>query len=565
VGGIVFSVLPKVKYDHTTNVVKVGQNRYAVLKYLLARKYFPMANELERQLIVKKLHYVLFNAEEIAADIAEFVKPHVMDGYNYPMCGSEYPNYEEMTPYPQQIHVSRWLIGHDGCGQPINKGRGHHLHSSMRTGKSLSCLWAAVFGLQTGRFTKVLIVSPKTVMVSTWAKELNNHFLDIKYTVKRGVKRDRESHTPIDIINWDGLTAVIENEKVSEYDLIIYDEATAIKTTKTTRWKCLNRYLQPRPDCRLWLVTGTPLAQSPLAAYGPAKLVSPHLVPRSFTAWRAMTMYNQWGHEWHAKADAHEICANALQPCLRFELKDIAEIPDHTYEYIVCEKSKKQEKMFKQMAQDFLATYGADNDGQINAVNAAAKMSKMLQILSGVVYDSERQVIDTDASPRLDALVELIDQLPEDQPVVIFAEWTHTIDMLQKYLKPIYKTVEVIHGATQNNDSPEGRAAIERRVQNKETKVVICHPSTTAFGLDFSSTNVVVWYCVTFKNELYTQGAERIRNYASASRGYDKFIVYHLISDEMEQLYFNALKDKSLMQQGFFDIIKNSLKSEFAV
>ena len=203
--------------------------------------------------------------------------------------------------------------------------------------------------------------------------------------------------------------------------------------------------------------------------------------------------------------------------------------------------------------------------GTIQAVNAASKTSKLLQILSGVIYDEAHKPIVTDATPRLDALTDLIDMLPEDQPVVIFAEWTHTQEMLKAHLTPKYKTVEIINGATPNNDSETGRLAIERRVQNKQTKIVIPHPVTCALGLDFSSTNVVIWYTTTFRGELYQQGNDRIRNFASKSRGLDKFIIYHLISDPIERMYFNNLKDKLLTQDEFFSLVRQSLKDEFAI
>ena len=70
------------------------------------------------------------------------------------------------------------------------------------------------------------------------------------------------------------------------FDLVIVDEATHYKNAQTDRWKTLNRLLSP--DTWLWMMTGTPAAQSPLDAYGLAKLVNPKgcatllwFVPRS--------------------------------------------------------------------------------------------------------------------------------------------------------------------------------------------------------------------------------------------------------------------------------------------
>ncbi len=57
------------------------------------------------------------------------------------------------------------------------------------------------------------------------------------------------------------------------FDLIIVDEATHYKNAQSKRWKVLASVI--KPETWLWLMTGTPAAQSPVDAYGLAKLVNP--------------------------------------------------------------------------------------------------------------------------------------------------------------------------------------------------------------------------------------------------------------------------------------------------
>ena len=61
------------------------------------------------------------------------------------------------------------------------------------------------------------------------------------------------------------------------FDLIIVDEASHYKNAQSKRWKTLNRLVTP--DTWLWLMTGTPAAQSPTDAFGLAKLVVLRRVP----------------------------------------------------------------------------------------------------------------------------------------------------------------------------------------------------------------------------------------------------------------------------------------------
>lgn len=80
------------------------------------------------------------------------------------------------------------------------------------------------------------------------------------------------------VINYDGVEIVRDVIANGGFDLIIVDEATHYKNPQTKRWKTLQSLL--KPDTWLWMMTGTPAAQSPLDAYGLAKLVNPKAVPK---------------------------------------------------------------------------------------------------------------------------------------------------------------------------------------------------------------------------------------------------------------------------------------------
>jgi hypothetical protein len=79
---------------------------------------------------------------------------------------------------------------------------------------------------------------------------------------------------------------IIKNEIINGgFDLIVViDEASAYKNAQTDRWKTM------RDICKhvkgLWMLTGTPAAQSPVDAYGLAKLVNPDNVPKFFGMFR---------------------------------------------------------------------------------------------------------------------------------------------------------------------------------------------------------------------------------------------------------------------------------------
>lgn len=559
-------------YDHTINIIPIDADNFAVKKELLSPKYYKLVPEvkaLDNQLEVEGIKYVILPAEKIVDDIDDLVAPHPMDGYEYPLDSGTYGNYGIKFVYPHQINTSRWIVSQ-------TDPRGLHIHNSMGTAKTLSTLWVLDFLFKKGQIKKVLVVAPKVVMRSAWLKEIQNELMHLTTCLKVGVNRDRISRAMIDIINHDGLTSILTKystklghgkgmrsvynfaELKEQYDIIVYDECTAIKTDSTVRWKALNNwfnYCNTRFGTKLWLLTGTPVAQSPLDAYALAKIINPKSVPGYFGKWKELTMdkTDYLGYKWEPKANAALLCASVLQPSIRFELADCTDLPEHQFIYVPVDKTVKQAKMFKQMARDFIAEI--NDKVSIVASNGAAKATKLLQLLSGSIYDEDGNHHETDATYKLEALIEIIDQLPNEQPCVVFCEFIHVQNFLKTKLLPLYKKVEIINGGVNAKE----RSEICNRVLSCETKVVICHPTTTALGVDFTSTNVVVYFTPTFRNELYLQSIDRVRRLSSVEKGFTSFLVYHIICDPMEKVIFDGLRDKSYTQDQVFKLMREEL------
>ena len=188
------------------------------------------------------------------------------------------------------------------------------------TGKTASAIWAADFLMNQGRINRVLVVCPLSIMDSAWREALFTFAMHRKVDVAYGTAKKRaqiiESDAEFVIINYDGVAIASEAIANGGFDLVIVDEATHYKNAQTDRWKTLNSLLGP--DKWLWMMTGTPAAQSPLDAYGLAKLVNPKAVPRFFGSFRDQTMIKVTNFKWVPKPDATETVFNALQPAIRF-------------------------------------------------------------------------------------------------------------------------------------------------------------------------------------------------------------------------------------------------------
>ena len=116
--------------------------------------------------------------------------------------------------------------------------------SEPGTGKTLSALWALDYLMKLGEVRRALIVCPLSIMQSAWLGDIGRSIIHRSAIVchhadserrKEIIRKDYE----IVIINYDGIPLVADTiVKDGRFDLIIADEATAMKTSTTRRPSC---------------------------------------------------------------------------------------------------------------------------------------------------------------------------------------------------------------------------------------------------------------------------------------------------------------------------------------
>jgi len=171
------------------------------------------------------------------------------------------------------------------------------------TGKTASAIWAADYLMKLGLVRRALVVCPLSIVQSAWQADLFkfavHRHVDIAYGNRNKRKEIVNGVADFVVINFDGIEIVEQEIKNGSFDLIIIDECSAYKSAQTNRWKAMKRLVSG--DVWLWMMTGTPAAQSPLDAYGIAKLCVPEQAPQFFGRYRDMVMYNISRFKWVPK------------------------------------------------------------------------------------------------------------------------------------------------------------------------------------------------------------------------------------------------------------------------
>ena len=302
------------------------------------------------------------------------------------------------------------------------------------------------------------------------------------------------------IVNFDGVSIIKKQILEGGFDLIVVDEASAYKNAQTARWKDLRDLMKVIKG--LWMLTGTPAAQSPVDAYGLAKLINPTGVPMFFTQFKDNVMQKVSEYRWVPRPEAKGIVHNVLQPAIRFEKKDCLDLPPVTFIDRHAPLTLQQEAYYKQLKKEMLIEAAGE---EISAVNAAVKISKLLQISGGAVYTDTKEVLEFDVSSRLKVVHEVIDET--SNKVLIFVPFTHTIELLKKYLDKHNVPCEVINGDVSVNK----RSAIVQQFQDSvHPKVLIIQPQAASHGLTLTAADTIIWYAPCTSVETYLQANARI-------------------------------------------------------
>ena len=426
--------------------------------------------------------------------------------------------------------------------------------SEPGTGKTLSALWAADYLMSIGEVRRCLILCPLSIMQSAWLGDLNNSIIHRSAVVAhhsqatRRIEMVQEDYEFV-IANYDGLN-LIAQEVIADgrFDLIIVDEANAYKNITTRRWKALKSIL--RPETHLWMMTGTPASQSPVDAYGLAKLVNPDGVPHFFTGWRDKVMNKLTMYKWSAKPEAQQLVHEALQPAIRFTKAQCLDLPPVLTMTRDVPLTPQQAKYYNLLKERLLVQAGGET---ITAVNAAAAVSKLLQISCGAAYTEDKEIVEFDSAPRLSVLEEILEET--NRKVIVFALFRSIIDTVITHLTKKGYATECIHG----DITPPKRADIIRRFQNEpDPRVLVMQPQATAHGITLTAADTVVFYGPLMSVEQYVQCIARADRKGQDS---DKVTVVHIEGSPIEKKMFKALVNKvddhALLTQMFDTEIKS--------
>jgi SNF2 family DNA or RNA helicase len=430
-------------------------------------------------------------------------------------------------PFEHQVETAEFLTLHSRA----------FVFNDPGTGKTLSALWAADYLMKLGKVRRCLILCPLSIMHDAWMNGIGKSIIHRSVIVAHHAQATRriemvQGNYEFVVVNYDGLNLIADEVVANgKFDLVIVDEANAYKNPSTKRWKSLNKILNP--NTLLWMMTGTPASQSPVDAYGLAKLVNPSGVPKFATAWRDKVMQKLTQFKWVPKHGAAEAVFDALQPAIRFTKEECTDLPPVLTETREIPLTPQQVKYYRLLKDKMVMEAAGET---ITAVNAAAGVSKLLQISAGAAYTDGQEVVEFDCAPRLSVLLEVLEET--NRKVIVFAPFRHSIDTIHNHLLKHNVASEVIHGDV----SVSKRTDIFKRFQTlPEPRILVVQPQAASHGVTLTAADTVVFYGPVMSVETYLQCIARADRIGQDST---KVTVIHLQGSEIEKKMFTQLEKR---------------------
>lgn len=447
----------------------------------------------------------------------------------------------EFRPHDYQKRAINFILEHPASG----------LFLEMGLGKTAITL-TAVDILMNDRFevSRVLVIAPLRVAEDTWSRESEkwDHLQHLRISKILGSVAERsravEADADVYVINRENVVWLVEYlatlKRKWPFDMVVIDELSSFKSNQSKRFKALKK-VRPLID-RMVGLTGTPAANSLMDLWAEIYLLDRgQRLGQTIGSYRDAYFRAGWGngmivYKWEARSGAMKaITSKIADITMSMKAEDYIELPDRIDNMISVKLSDKEMAKYKDMEQQSLLEL--DDDSKIIALDAAAVMSKLLQMANGFIYTEEHEAIHLHDA-KLEALEEIIEAA--DGPVLVYYNFKADKEkLLEKF-----KDAEVL----------EDDKTISRWNQGK-IKILLAHPASVAYGLNLQEGgHIIVWYGIPWSLELYQQANARLHR-----QGQQKpVMIYHLLAKgTADEQVIKKLEAKDVTQSALIEVLKD--------
>lgn len=399
-----------------------------------------------------------------------------------------------------------------------------------------------------------LIIAPKSLLRSAWEDDFSKYAPWLKVSVAFASNREEAFQKDADvyITNTDGVNWLAK-QKPSFFtklglETLVVDELSAFKHHTSARSKSLaklRKYFKYR-----YGLTGTPDANTITDLWHQFFVLDDgKRLGTSFYQFRASVCQpQQVGPQpqmvkWIDKEGAELAVSGLIKDItIRHKFEECVDIPENHQYTMQYHMSKIQAAKYEQMTELAVTSI---NRQVINAVNAAAVMTKLMQIASGAVYDESGSYAEVEKG-RYELVADLVQQRNHS---VVFFNWKHQRNLLIEEFKARGITFALIDSSVSDKE----RASAVELFQKGFYKVLLAHPQSAAHGLTLTRGTTTIWSSPTYNLEHFLQGNKRIYR---ISQTQPTETITLLAAGTIEEKVYEKLMTKDVRQASLLSMLQ---------
>ncbi|MDX7998797.1 DEAD/DEAH box helicase [Xenorhabdus sp. Reich] len=432
--------------------------------------------------------------------------------------------------------------------------------AGMGMGKSVATLTALEYLYMAGSETQpTLVLAPLRVARSTWPDEAvkwdhlhNIEVQPIVGSVKERMDALKNNNASVFTTNYDNLVWLVETlGNKWPFATVVADESTRLKSFRLRKGGKRAAALAKvaHKHVRRWVnLTGTPSPNGLVDLWGQAWFVDQgERLGRTYSAFtsRWFNHIRFPGQQW-VKLEPWPFAQEQIQTALNdvtiaLNAADWFDIEEPIHNVIHVDLPSKVRQQYQAMEKEMFVEL--DTVG-VEALNAAAKTVKCLQIASGALYTDENGTWQELHDAKLQALDSIINEAG-GMPVLVAYHWKHDLVRLLKAFP---------RGRHLDSDPQTLRDWNAGHIP-----VMFAHPASAGHGLNLQDGgNILVFFSHWWDLEQYQQIIERIGPTRQAQAGYNRPVfIHHIIAARtMDEMVMERRNSKREVQ----DILLEAMK-----
>ncbi|MGD9643998.1 MAG: DEAD/DEAH box helicase, partial [Elusimicrobiales bacterium] len=292
------------------------------------------------------------------------------------------------------------------------------------------------------------------------------------------------SRVEFEVTNYEQVVRRLDELAKRKFDVLIVDESAAVKNRKAKRSQAVAKLARKVPY--VWLLTGTPVLNRPDELWMQLHILYPD---RYRSYWRFVERYctlehNPWSGGWKV-VGLNPVMAKALSEELSTVLlrrpRSVINLPDITREVVYVRLSGQQERIYREMERDFVASVSETEE--VYAPSVVAQLVRLRQITC-----TPALIGGPDSSAKTEALLDLVESYAPDYKLLVFTNFARYVENLAPKLSG-FGAVTVTGSMT----AAQRAAAVRRFNEDPGCRVLLGTIGAVGEGLNLQGADVVVF------------------------------------------------------------------------